>query len=55
MSMGNNPQFNEDKNEFTPINTMEKYAAKGTEHNLPICRSESKLPVHDARGDGSLG
>ena len=34
---------------------MEKYAAKGREHNLPICRSESKLSVRDARGDGSFG
>lgn len=34
------------------INTMEKYAAKGREHNLLICRSES---LHDARGAGSFG
>lgn len=53
--MSNNPQFNEYENEFTPINTMEKYAVRGKEHNLPICRSESKLPMHDARGDGSFG
>lgn len=34
---------------------MEKRAAKGREHNLPICRNELKLSVHDARGDGSFG
>lgn len=34
---------------------MEKHAAKGREHNLPTCRSASKLSLHDARGDGSFG
>lgn len=53
MNTDNDPQFNENKNEFTP----DKYHGGNMLQKAENTTSpyESKFPARDARGDGSFG